>query len=160
MTTAIRTERLSPGQPEEVLVLLREQVSLYNELAGYAVEQRALIAEEDTGPLLSVLGKRQQLSGRLSGMVERLEPIRRDWDRHRERFDATQRQEAERLLVEIRVRLRELIERDEEDVKLLSTRKKAAAAAMESTNSTHQALSAYRTPDVQSRRLDQMSEGA
>lgn len=159
MITAVPSTSYSPEQPELVLGLLREQVSLYDELAGYADEQRAVIAEEDTARLLSVLGKRQQLSGRLSDMVERLEPIRKNWDRFRASFNQVQRKEAEGLLGKIRTRLRKLIERDEEDVQLLSSRKQMAAVAMQSTASTHRAMSAYRTADVRPRRLDQMDEG-
>jgi len=159
MTTAAPSTSISTEQPEQVLGLLHEQVSLYDELSRYADEQRTLITEEDTAKLLSVLEKRQRLSGRLSDMVERLEPIRKNWDHFRDRFNPAQRKEAESLLGDIRTRLRELIERDEEDVKLLSSRKQMAAVAMQSTASTHRAMAAYRSADVRPRRLDQMDEG-
>ncbi len=151
---------LEPCSPEDILSLLRDQMDMYMELSGYAGQQRSLIAEEDTGPLLAVLAKRQKLSARLGEVVKRLEPVRRDWAIHRTRFNLTQRREAEGLLAEIRKRLREIIERDEEDVRMLSVKKQAAVSAMGATHSTGQALSAYRDHGVRIDRLNQLDKAS
>ena len=80
--------------PGDVLDLLREQLSLYTKLETCASRQRPLIASEDAGPLLSLLAERQKLSVELAGVGARLEPIRRDWEIHRQRFP---RRNVERL---------------------------------------------------------------
>ncbi|MCH7924540.1 MAG: hypothetical protein IIC51_03305 [Planctomycetes bacterium] len=158
MSTASATS--VPLGPENILALLREQVDLYGELAGYADEQRSLITREDTGPLLAVLAKRQELSSRLGDVVQRLEPVRRDWVTHRSRFDSTQRLEAKDLLADIRSRLRDLIDRDEEDVRMLSARKQAVTSAMRSTHSTGQALCAYRDDGIGTARVTHLDEAS
>lgn len=157
-STASATSR--PRAPENTLALLREQVVLYTELAGYADEQRSLISMEDTGPLLSVLAKRQALSAKLGDVVQRLEPVRRDWETYRSRFDSAQRLEAEGLLADIKSRLRELIDRDEEDVRMLSARKQAVTSAMRSTHSTGQALCAYRDDGIATSRVTRLDEAS
>ena len=149
-----------PFAPENTLALLREQVVLYTELAGYADEQRSWITMEDTGALLTVLGKRQKLSARLGDVVHRLEPVRRDWVTHRTRFDSTQRLEAKDLLADIRSRLRDLIDRDEEDVRMLSARKQAVTSAMRSTHSTGQALCANREDGIGTARVTHLDEAS
>lgn len=149
-----------PLGPENILSLLHEQVEMYGELAGYAGEQRSLITREDTGPLLAVLAKRQEISSRLDDVIRRLEPVRRDWESHRARFDSTQRLEAEDLLADIKSRLRDLIDRDEEDVRILSARKQAVASAMRSTHSSGQALCAYRDDGVATARVTHLDEAS
>ena len=149
-----------PLDPANILSLLHEQVDLYAELAGYADEQRSLITMEDIGPLLTVLAKRQKLSARLGDVVQRLEPVRRDWATHRTRFDSTQRLEAEALVADVKSRLRELIDRDEEDVRMLSARKQAVTSAMRSTHSTGQALSAYRDDGIGTARVTHLDEAS
>ncbi len=158
MSTAYATSL--PLGPENILSLLREQVDLYAELAGYADEQRSLITREDTGPLLAVLAKRQELSSRLGDVVQRLEPVRRDWATHRTRFDSTQRMEAEDLLADIRSRLRDIIDSDEEDVRMLSARRQSVRSAMRSTHSTGQALCAYRDDGIGSVRVTHLDEAS
>jgi hypothetical protein len=158
MSTAHATSL--PLGPENILSLLREQVDLYAELAGYADEQRSMITMEDTGPLLTVLAKRQALSAKLGDVVQRLEPVRKNWETFRTRFDSTQRTEAEGLLADIKSRLRELIDRDEEDVRMLSARKQAVTSAMRSTHSTGQALCAYRDDRVATARVAHLDEAS
>lgn len=145
---------------EDILSLLREQVDLYAELSDYAEKQRSLIPQEDTGPLLTVLTERQKLSTKLGDVVRRLEPVRRDWVMYRARFDSAQRLEAERLLAEIKMRLRALIERDEEDVRVLLAKKQAVASTVRSTHSAGQALSAYRDDLAGADRVNQLDEAS
>lgn len=155
-----RTPTSKAYSTENILSLLQEQVDLYAELADYAEQQRSLIPEEDTGPLLTVLTKRQKLSAKLGDVVRRLEPVRRDWVTYRTRFDSAQRLEAEGLLADIKTRLRALIERDEEDVRVLLAKKQAVASAVRSTHSAGQALSAYRDDLAGADRVNQLDEAS
>ena len=144
--------------PGRVLDLLREQLSLYGKLETCASRQRPLIADEDAGPLLSLLAERQKVSVELADVAARLEPIRRSWEIHRRRFSSQERREADRLLTEIKGRLQRLVESDEEDTRLLSARKQAAAQALGATHSTGQALWAYRSSAERPGRLDHVDE--
>lgn len=145
---------------ENILSLLQQQLDLYAELADYAEKQRSLIPEEDTGPLLTVLTKRQKLSAKLGDLVRRLEPVRRDWVTYRTRFDSAQRLEAESLIADIKIRLRALIERDEADVRVLSAKKQAVASTVRSMHSAGQALSAYRDDLAGADRVNQLDEAS
>ncbi len=160
MTPVSATNELPVDTPAGVVSLLREQVSLYGRLEGLAAKQQSLVAEEDTGPLLTLLAKRQKLSAELVGMRRRLEPIRRDWDRHRENLSGGEREEADRLLKEIKRLLRNVIQRDEEDARLLSARKEAVAKALRGSHSTEQVLSAYRSPRDNPGRISHLDEAS
>ncbi len=145
---------------EEVLALLREQDLRYAELESHASRQSSLVANEDPGPLLALLTERQRLSAALTRIAAKLEPIRRNWAFHRAEFSPPQRAEADRLLTAVKERLRRVIARDEEDARLLSARKQAAAEALRVTHTTSEALSAYRTPADRPGRLDRLDEAS
>ncbi len=140
--------------PEEVLLLLKEQASLYVKLESLSVRQRLLVTGDDVNPLLTLLADRQRLSERLVRIATRLASVRREWSTYRERLTPPQRAEAERLLSEGGRRLQRVIECDEQDARVLSGRKEAAASDLRTTHSTSRAISAYREPIGYSARLD------
>jgi ElaB/YqjD/DUF883 family membrane-anchored ribosome-binding protein len=158
MMTTIDTAARPADAPQEVLTLLREQIPLYTKLESHASRQRSLITGDDTSSLLSLLADRQRISADLARIASRLEPIRRDWGKYRKRLTPEQRDQAERLLTEIRERLARVIENDEQDARLLAARKQAVAETLRATHSTEQALSAYRTPAGKSDRFDHWDE--
>ncbi len=137
-----------------VLTLFREQASLYERLESLAARQRGLVLGEDTGPLLAVLAERAKLSQQLAAVGSRLAPIRKDWASYRERLSSEQRAEAERLLHEAGVRLRRVIESDEQDARVLAGRKHAVAESLSKTHLTSRAIRAYRVADGGTKRLD------
>lgn len=150
---------MSPVErPEDVLNLLRRQRTLYTELESLASRQRALITGGDPNPLLVVLADRQKLSVQLTRLSHRLEPVRAAWERYRSQFDTVQRKEAESLLGEITNRLQRVIDRDEEDARLLSARKQGAAEALRASHSMSQAIAAYSSAGGSRGRLDRMDE--
>ena len=159
MTTELAPEA-SLHKPEDVLALLREQDVLYRRLDACAARQRDLISLEDTRPLLTLLAERQKLAADLTSISARFEPVRRDWDHHRAHLSPPQRDEADRLLQSIKTRLRVVIERDEEDARLLSARKQAAGQALRSSHSTGQALNAYRTQTYTADRPERLDEAS
>lgn len=131
------------GGPE-VLALLDRQVTLYGELEAMAGKQRALIAADDTTPLLKLLAQRQKLTRELQILNDRMAPFRADWPRTKEALPAPQRVEAERLLRDVQDRLRRLLEQDERDVRLLSARKQQVGSALAGLRSGKRAVAAYR----------------
>ncbi len=160
MTMARKMTEMLPDSPEDVMHLLREQSSLYTKLESVSARQRSLVTEDDVSPLLALLTDRQRLSEQLQQIATRLAPVRREWDSYRERLTPEQRSEAGRLLDESGQRLRQLIDNDEQDARVLSGRKQAVARVLRTTHSTSQAISAYRAPTDRSGRLDCVNEGA
>ncbi len=130
---------------EDVLALLRRQAMLYARLESFAGRQRSLVVAEDTGSLLSILSDRQKLSVELGQLAGLFEPIRRQWSDVRARLSPPQQAEAEGLLEDIKHRLRNVIDADEEDARLLSARKQCAADDLRSLQSTQRVLHAYGT---------------
>lgn len=139
--------RMDANEPtsEDVLSLLRKQATLYARLESFAGRQRTLVVAEDTGSLLSILSDRQKLSVELGRLAGAFEPIRRRWSDVRARLSPPQQAEAEGLLSDIKLRLRNVIDADEEDARLLSARKQCAANDLRSLQSTQRALHAYGT---------------
>lgn len=132
------------AHPGEIMRLLRTQAALYDRLETFACKQRTLVSRDDTAPLLSLLADRQKLSLDLQRVAARLEPVRRDWQRHHARLAPAERVEADALLSTIRGRLKRVMERDAEDARVLSGRKQTIGGALRATQATGQALSAYR----------------
>ena len=158
MTTAIDNTACPPETPEEILLLLREQIPLLARLESCASKQRSLITGDDTGSLLSLLADRRKISSKLADIGSRLEPIRREWAVHRERFTPAQRDDADRLLTDIQERLARVMTSDEQDARLLAARKQASAETLRTTHSMGQAISAYRTAAPAAERVDQWNE--
>lgn len=128
---------------EAVVSLLRRQVALYERLEQFAERQRLFVSREDTQQLLSLLGERQRISTELAEISGRLEPVRRDWSSFRERMDAGAREEAERLWHESKTLLKRVLDRDEEDARVLAARKELVGRSLQSTRGAADALGAY-----------------
>lgn len=145
-------------RPDEIIVLLREQRSLYAQLASVAARQRSLITSDATSTLLSLLEGRQELVRSLSRLTERLEPVRKRWEEHKRQFNHEQRAEAESLITDIRRQMGSVLAQDEEDARLLAARKEATAQSLRGAHATANALAAYRAPAGNARRLDTHDE--
>jgi hypothetical protein len=129
-----------------MLAWLEEQSSLFGRLESLASKQRTLVSQEDTGPLLALLGERQRLSSRLTQLGSRLEPIRRNWNDVRGRLSGDQRSAADRCLAESRKRLQRIMDSDEHDARVLAARKQNVAQALRGTHDSRCAVTAYRVP--------------
>jgi hypothetical protein len=123
--------------------LLRRQRDLYRRLHRLAECQRGLVAENDSGPLLSLLGDRQKVIRSLLEVGQELAPHREDWPRTRDTLAAGDRQEAEQILAEVSTILGQVIAADEQDSRLLSARKVQTAQALQGVHSDRAAVSAY-----------------
>ena len=106
-----------------VMSLLRRERDLYRRLHRLAERQRGLVAENDSGSLLSLLGDRQKVIRSLLEVGQELAPHREDWPRTRDTLSAGDRQEAEQILTEVSTILGQVIAADEQDSRLLSARK-------------------------------------
>jgi len=152
--------RCAAGGVEDALALMREQATLYERLDALSANQRSLITADDTGVLLAHLSRRKQVVDALSRIAERLDPVRREWSTIRQRWAPPQREEADRLIADAAARLRRMIERDEEDVRVLSARKHTVSRSLRSAHSAGQALSAYRAPAAATARRNVLDESS
>jgi hypothetical protein len=160
MTTGTCETDRRGDSPCEILALLREEAALYEKLHANAARQRSLVVGDDMEPLLASLADRQRLSVELTRIGTKLAPTRRDWPVHRARFTPSQLEEADRLLLTIKRSLRQVIESDEEDARLLNARKQAIAGKLRATHATGVALTAYRASGARTARIDQTHEAA
>jgi flagellar biosynthesis/type III secretory pathway chaperone len=128
----------------ELLGLLSRQLGIYDQLRSLAEKQRALIASDDTRPLLEVLARRQSLTQELSQLGKRMAPLRDDWPQVRLSLPPEQQAAADALIDRANEQLKAILEGDEHDAQLLQVRKQRVAAALESTQSNKRAVAAYR----------------
>ena len=147
-----------PMTLDRMVALLEEQSSLFARLELLASKQRALVAQEDTSALLSVLGERQKLSNRLTRIAADLEPVRREWPVVRSRLSVSQRAAAERHLSESRQSLHRIMESDERDARVLAARKQTVACALRGAHETGRAVTAYRVPAGRSTEAGRLDE--
>lgn len=137
------TELHAIEEVEVMLDLLRRQGRLFDRLSALADKQRALIANEDTQPLLRILAERQKLTGELEGIGRAMAPWRAEWGRARAALSAEQRAEVDALVEGMNGRLESLLQSDEEDARRLQVRKQRVGDELRATRSNRQALSAY-----------------
>ncbi len=154
-TPSQHVEQLIDG-PGRIIEMLRAQASLYRRLEECADRQRRLIVEDDSSRLLQVLGERKRLTDLIAAIARRLAPVRQAWPRWRDSLAPAARSEADRLVDESSASLRRLIERDEQDCRVLSVKKEATARLISATSSGARAISAYRAPRSQEGRLDEV----
>ncbi|MHC4064444.1 MAG: hypothetical protein ACYSUI_08080 [Planctomycetota bacterium] len=147
------------AEPQCLMSLLLRQRDLYRDLHRLADRQRRLIAEDDPGELLSLLGQRQKLTGELMELGRQLAPHRENWAATRESLAPGDCAQAEQMLGEIRGLLQKIIDDDEQDARLLSARKMQTAASMGAARADRRAVTAYAATAVQQAgRLDRISE--
>lgn len=124
--------------------MLEAQGSLYRRLRRASARQRSLITGEDATLLAAVLADRNKLTDDLTRVGTQLAELRRvTGDRLRMALSTVQRQRADDLLNEARQLLKTILDFDEEDVRLLATRKAQVAGAMQGLPTGRAALSAY-----------------
>ena len=129
----------------EMLGLLSRQVELYEQLQMLADRQRALIAAEDTQPLLKVLAQRKRLTAELAELSEGLRPFRSNWREVHASLGPEDRQAARELIGKVDDKLRQLLAGDEHDARMLKLRRQRVGEELESIDSSKRALVAYKS---------------
>jgi hypothetical protein len=127
---------------------ITEQVGLCRRLKRMTAGQRELITQEDTSRLLSLLSDRRKLTDELAGLYGSFGPLQLRWQQIRESLSSEQREEAGRLIDELRGALREILAADSEDAKLLEVRKARVSNAMSELPVGQAMLSAYGRPPM------------
>lgn len=160
MTTAEPPDRDMSQSPETIIDLLKTQVSLYTKLESLSSRQRSLVASDDVGPLLALLADRRRVSEQLTTIAKKLAPVRKNWSAYREGLLKDQQMEADRLVSDSRLRLKNVMESDELDARVLSGRKQAVASVLRHTHSMGEAITAYRPSVGAADRTPRMDHGA
>ena len=140
--------------------LLREEAGLYDNLEELARRQRDYVAADDATRLLTVLVDRRKLSDDLQRIGQHLSPVRRSWEAYRKRLSESQRSEVEGLIGKTANCLKRIMERDEEDVRVLSARKEMVAVGLRATHVSGEALAAYGAPGMDRSRPGSLDEAS
>jgi len=106
-----------------LVVVLRQQRDVYQQLGGLAEQQEALIAANDADGLLQLLSARQQLVDCVGRLNEELVPMRQRWQEVLADMSDSDRQEVRSLVLEVNGLLESILKRDERDSEELSVRK-------------------------------------
>ncbi|UCG33044.1 MAG: flagellar export chaperone FlgN [Phycisphaerales bacterium] len=128
---------------DELLALLDKQLNLYQKLNAMAVQQHALVSEEDPAALLVLLAERQRLLDELAELDAKIAPVRREWDRISPTLSVSARRRAKAAFQESRQLLEEIIASDQKDTELLEGRKINVQAALQTIGAAQQAHAAY-----------------
>ena len=126
------------------LSLIEEQAEVCQRIARTADGQRGLISGDDPSALVALLADRQKLTNRLGVLSGRVGMMQARWRELREVVPEAQRRRAEGLARRIAETLRDVMERDEEDVQRLRVRKLEAERELSDVSRERGALDAYR----------------
>ncbi len=135
--------QMTEAHAEELISLLRRQVSIYTRLEQLSGRQRGLIAAEDQQQLLTLLAERQKLVDELSALNQGLIPLQKYWRAHRETVAPSLRAEADQLLGRTGEILQRILGTDERDARILSARKAQTAKQVTELAQGRQAFEAY-----------------
>ena len=105
-----------------ILESLSDQLDCYRRMAHMAGEQSRAIFGGETDKLLAVLERREALTARAAELETTIGPFKRGWPRSADAMEDADRDEAQRLLGEIKRTLADLTKRDDKDAATLRAR--------------------------------------
>ena len=126
-----------------LLDLLKKQNGLYRRLRMLTDRQRALVAEDDVQPLLSLLAERQQVVDGLVGVNQQLAPFRANWSGRYDRFDEGTRRRVAEFLEEANASLGLILQSDQQDSATLSAKRMDVAERLAGAETGSRASAAY-----------------
>ena len=134
---------------DPIVEALRGQVDCYRRLTKLAAQQHEHVQQGRTEQLLEVLGQRQELLDRLTGLERVVAPAKKQWAQYATTLADGPRGEAEALLAETRRLLAEITAVDSNDMLVLQQRKLnlgrqiSQAASARQVNRNYAAAAAY-----------------
>ena len=139
-----------------ILQIMKTRRQHCHSLLTLSKQQRELIDTDDYSQLLTVLGKKQRILGRLDELSSRHPNFGRQWQSQRDSLDSKTRKEGECVLSEIEAILSELLELEKESTTVLSHRRDETKRQLETLSQGTQTHEAYRDTlaPVTSRHLD------
>src|SRR5258708_33434446 len=87
---------------DPVIIALEQQMICYQRLARLAELQHEHVQQNQTEPLLEVLGKRQEVLDQVGQLERTIAPAKRHWGEYLLKLNAAGRSRAETLLSETR----------------------------------------------------------
>ena len=136
-----------------LIELLKHQSTLYRRLRLLADRQKALVALDDTQPLMGLLAERQKLVDGLVGLTDRLAPYRSKWTDFYGRLDSPQRKEVAGLLEEVNSALGSIVQSDQRDTATLAAKRQDMAERMATAEVGCRASAAYSSAGLKSRNV-------
>ncbi|MCA9293653.1 MAG: flagellar export chaperone FlgN [Phycisphaerales bacterium] len=126
--------------------ILHKQLELYRQLAALSTRQQALIAQDQTDGLMALLTDRQRVIDQISEVNREVEPFATQWTSLVGQLEAEPRQRLGLLLEELDQLVAEITSRDEQDRKVLESRRAEASDALDDVSRKRAALGAYGGP--------------
>lgn len=123
--------------------ILHKQVELYRQLAALSSRQQDLIAQDHTDGLMSLLAERQRVIDQISDVNREVEPFAMQWTSLVGGLANEQRQTLGGLLEELDSLVAAITTRDEQDRKVLESRRAQASEALDDVSRRRVALGAY-----------------
>jgi vacuolar-type H+-ATPase subunit I/STV1 len=123
--------------------LLTQQSELVEELDSLGEKQRALIEAGDAEGLLTLLGERQDLTDRIRGLAQEMEPFRARWDELLASMPDDRRERIRSTVSALAGRIQASAERDERDREALQRRRDVVTDELANVSKARGAVAAY-----------------
>ncbi len=114
-----------------MLSALRDQLDCYRRMAAMAGEQSRAIFGGETDKLLAILEKREALTNEVAELEKSIAPLKRDWPASADMWSDADRDEATRLLGQIKATLETLTKQDDKDAATLRARMAMTGGALQ-----------------------------
>jgi len=123
---------MSPTTLNDILEVLKQRRTHCRELLDLSRRQNRVIEASDYTSLLSILGQKQRILGRLDDLKRRHPELGPQWDVLRDAGPATVRRQCDELISEIEAILAELMQTEKDGADELGQRREATRRQLES----------------------------
>ena len=117
--------------PADLIEVLDQQRSLYQQLHGLSAEQAQLVDSGDPESLLSLMSQRQRLIDQLTQVSDQLEPYRARWSDYWSQMDDSTRTRVGDLVRQVQSLLEQIMAQDERDRATLAARRTQVAGNLQ-----------------------------
>lgn len=128
---------------EHLIQLLQDQQELYRQLRLLADRQKALVAQDESEMLLSLLTERQRLVDALGGLNARLAPYRENWTHFFAGLKEASRKQVADLLEDVNGALSAILQSDQKDTAILTAKRQSMAGQLAAFDAGSRASAAY-----------------
>lgn len=135
---------MSTLDPSNILSVLNARRQHCRNLLDLSKRQRTLIDASDYSQLLSILGQKQRLLGRLDEINKDYPDLKTRWKQVRDTGDAEWRDDCEHVLAETESLLAELIEEEQNSTDHLTRRRDATQKELQAVSQGARVHDAYR----------------
>lgn len=130
--------------PPDFLQTFTDRRHCFAELRALSLEQLSLIDTDDYSRLLSILGSKQRIIGRLEEIGRTHPLLWQDWKLRRDRLESDTRTDCDAILAETEAILADLLEHERASTDHLSRRRDETQLQLQRVTTGTQAQAAYR----------------